>query len=278
MRATGAAAGRPRAGASPAARRCTPPCAPPRASWTSTCSRCPPTRPAGCTARRCGPRSRSADGVFAAVATAGTTNLGLLDDLAGIAAACREHGVWLHVDGAYGRGRPVRAGHPRALRRDRARRLADRRPAQVAVRAVRLVRAAVPRAGARPRRAPPERRLPRRAVPRRRGLQPVRLRAAPHAPRARDPVLVLARRARHRRLRGGGRAHAGGHARGRGGDPRPRGARAARRAGAVDPRVPPPRLGRRTTTTAGRSPCARRARRSCSRPPCAGRPWRGWRS
>jgi L-2,4-diaminobutyrate decarboxylase len=43
-----------------------------------------------------------ADGVFAAVATAGTTNAGLLDDLAGAAAACREHGVWLHVDGAYG--------------------------------------------------------------------------------------------------------------------------------------------------------------------------------
>ncbi len=43
-----------------------------------------------------------ADGVFAAVATAGTTNLGLLDDLAGAAAACAEHDVWLHVDGAYG--------------------------------------------------------------------------------------------------------------------------------------------------------------------------------
>jgi glutamate/tyrosine decarboxylase-like PLP-dependent enzyme len=43
-----------------------------------------------------------ADGVFAAVATAGTTNLGLLDDLAGAAAACADHGVWLHVDGAYG--------------------------------------------------------------------------------------------------------------------------------------------------------------------------------
>jgi len=42
------------------------------------------------------------DGVFAAVATAGTTNVGLLDDLAGAAEACREHGVWLHVDGAYG--------------------------------------------------------------------------------------------------------------------------------------------------------------------------------
>jgi glutamate/tyrosine decarboxylase-like PLP-dependent enzyme len=45
-----------------------------------------------------------ADDVFAVVATAGTTNLGLVDDLAGIAGACAEHGVWLHVDGAYGAG------------------------------------------------------------------------------------------------------------------------------------------------------------------------------
>ena len=39
---------------------------------------------------------------FAVVATAGSTNLGLVDDLAGVAAACREAGVWMHVDGAYG--------------------------------------------------------------------------------------------------------------------------------------------------------------------------------
>jgi L-2,4-diaminobutyrate decarboxylase len=43
-----------------------------------------------------------ADGVFAVVATAGTTNLGIVDDLAGVAAVCDERGLWLHVDGAYG--------------------------------------------------------------------------------------------------------------------------------------------------------------------------------
>jgi L-2,4-diaminobutyrate decarboxylase len=42
------------------------------------------------------------EGLFAVVASAGSTNLGLIDDLAGIAAVCRERGIWLHVDGAYG--------------------------------------------------------------------------------------------------------------------------------------------------------------------------------
>jgi glutamate/tyrosine decarboxylase-like PLP-dependent enzyme len=42
------------------------------------------------------------DGVFAVVATAGTTNLGIVDDLATLADACADLGLWLHVDGAYG--------------------------------------------------------------------------------------------------------------------------------------------------------------------------------
>ncbi len=40
--------------------------------------------------------------VFAIVATAGTTNLGIIDDLVGIAKAAKERGIWYHVDGAYG--------------------------------------------------------------------------------------------------------------------------------------------------------------------------------
>ena len=40
--------------------------------------------------------------VFAVVATAGSTNLGVVDDLAGVAQVAHERGWWLHVDGAYG--------------------------------------------------------------------------------------------------------------------------------------------------------------------------------
>jgi len=38
----------------------------------------------------------------AIVATSGTTNAGIVDDLAGAAAVAREHNLWFHVDGAYG--------------------------------------------------------------------------------------------------------------------------------------------------------------------------------
>lgn len=38
----------------------------------------------------------------AVVATAGTTNAGIIDDLEGVGSLARELGVWFHVDGAYG--------------------------------------------------------------------------------------------------------------------------------------------------------------------------------
>jgi glutamate/tyrosine decarboxylase-like PLP-dependent enzyme len=40
--------------------------------------------------------------IFAVVATAGTTNLGVIDDLLGIGNAARVRGIWYHIDGAYG--------------------------------------------------------------------------------------------------------------------------------------------------------------------------------
>ena len=40
--------------------------------------------------------------VFAVVASAGTTNAGVIDDLAGVANICERFGAWFHVDGAYG--------------------------------------------------------------------------------------------------------------------------------------------------------------------------------
>ena len=45
---------------------------------------------------------RGPENVFAVVATAGTTNFGVIDDLASVGQVCREFGIWFHVDGAYG--------------------------------------------------------------------------------------------------------------------------------------------------------------------------------
>lgn len=46
--------------------------------------------------------AREDNDVFAVVATGGTTNYGIVDDLKGVADVAERHGVWVHVDGAYG--------------------------------------------------------------------------------------------------------------------------------------------------------------------------------
>ena len=47
-------------------------------------------------------RAHEHDDVFAVVATGGTTNAGVIDELDAIADVCAARGLWMHVDGAYG--------------------------------------------------------------------------------------------------------------------------------------------------------------------------------
>ena len=60
-------------------------------------------------------------GLFAVVGSFGSTNAGAVDELDAIADVCAEHGLWLHVDAAYGgaalcapSAAPLRAGFERA--------------------------------------------------------------------------------------------------------------------------------------------------------------------
>ena len=60
------------------------------------------------------PTEATNDGLFAVVATGGTTNAGIVDDLAGVAEVAATRDLWFHVDGAYG-GAALAAPSARAL-------------------------------------------------------------------------------------------------------------------------------------------------------------------
>ena len=201
--------------------------------------------------------ARGAEGVFAAVATAGIDQRRAARRPGRRGRGLPRARAWLHVDAAYG-------GAAGCARRACARFAGIEQadplivdPHKWLFRAVRPVRAALPRpASAAPRTArtrPTSTRSTATTTPTTRPTTP-----SPHAPRARGPVLVLARRARHRGLR---QAVDGRCAVTRAGaeEIRRREGSSWSSSRAVDPRDPPPGW-RRRTTTAGPRPARRRDR------------------
>ena len=141
-----------------------------------------------------------AGNVVGVVATSGTTNAGIIDELATVGEVARSARPVVPRRRCLRRRRTVRPLGAPAVRRARARRLVHRRPAQVDVRAVRLRRPAVPRAAAGQGRAHPGRQLPRRDPHRRGRVEPQRPRLPPDASRPRAAALVLPGGQRDRRL------------------------------------------------------------------------------
>ena len=111
--------------------------------------------------------------LFASV-SGGATNTGAIDPLDELADVCRDHGVWLHVDAAYGGFAALTARGRDALRGIEARRLDRARPAQVALPADGVRRAARPRGPPAAARVRDRARLPqgRRRSPRARSTSP----------------------------------------------------------------------------------------------------------
>jgi len=54
--------------------------------------------------------------VIGVIATCGTTNAGIIDDLEGVGTLCRQRNLWFHVDGAYGGGALFSRRHEETLR------------------------------------------------------------------------------------------------------------------------------------------------------------------